>query len=122
MWLEIVLIISIYNTTIDDIFFIWTHGKEQLNLFLKDLNEFHPNLKFPYETSRNSVDFLDLNASLKGGTIFTDLHSKPTDGHQFLHYKSSHPSHIKNLIPVAKVCELTDSVHHRIISMHMFLI
>ena len=31
---------------INDIFFIWIHGKEQLNLFLKDLNEFHPNLKF----------------------------------------------------------------------------
>ena len=33
---------------IDGIFFIWTHGEEQLNLFLKDLNEFHPNLKFTY--------------------------------------------------------------------------
>ena len=33
-----------------DIFFIWTHGEEQLKLFLKDLNEFHPNLKFTYET------------------------------------------------------------------------
>ena len=36
---------------IDDIFFIWTHGEEQLKLFLKDLNKFHPNLKFTYETS-----------------------------------------------------------------------
>ena len=77
---------------IDEIFFIWTHGEEHLNLFLKDLNEFHPNLKFAYETSQNSVDFLDLNVSLKDDAIFTDLHIKPTDGHQFLHYKSSHPS------------------------------
>ena len=37
---------------IDDIFFMWTHGKEQLNLFLKDLNEFHPNLKFTYKHLR----------------------------------------------------------------------
>ena len=49
---------------INDIFFIWTHGEEQLNLFLKDLNEFHPNLKFTYETSQNSVDFLDLTGTL----------------------------------------------------------
>ena len=49
---------------IDDIFFIWTHGEEQLNLFLKDLNEFHPNLKFTNETSQNNVDFLDLKGTL----------------------------------------------------------
>ena len=82
----------------DDIFFIWAHGEEQLNLFLKDLNEFSPDLKFTYKTSQNSINFLDLNVSLKNGAIFTDLHIKHTDGHQFLH-KSSHPSHIKNSIP-----------------------
>ena len=26
---------------IDDIFFIWTHGKEKLKIFLEDLNKFH---------------------------------------------------------------------------------
>ena len=54
---------------IDDIFFIQTHGKEQCNLFLKDLNEFHPNLKFMYESSQNSVDFLDLDVSLPVPTL-----------------------------------------------------
>ena len=87
---------------IDDMFFIWTHGEEQLNLFLKYLNEFHPNLKFTYQTSQNSVDFLDLRVSLKDGAIFTDLHIKPTDRDQFLHYKSSYPSHIKNSIPFSQ--------------------
>ena len=48
---------------IDDIFYMGTCG-EQLKLFLNDLNEFHPNLKFMYETSQNSVNFLDLNVSL----------------------------------------------------------
>ena len=52
---------------IDDTFFISKQGKEQLNLFLEDLNAFHPNLKFTYETSLNTVDFLDLKVSLKGG-------------------------------------------------------
>ena len=46
-----------------------------------------------YETSQNSVNFLDLNVSLKDGGVFTDLDIKPADGHHFLHYKSSHPSH-----------------------------
>ena len=96
---------------VDDIFFTWTHDEEQLNLFLKDLNEFHPNFKFTYERSQNSVDFVDRNVSLKGGAIFTDLHIKPTDGHQSLHDKSSHPSHIKNSIQ-----------NDRMISMYIFLI
>ena len=42
----------IYN-----IFRIRTHGEEQLKLFLRDLNEFHPNLRFKYETSQNSITF-----------------------------------------------------------------
>ena len=77
----------IWLRCIDDIFFVWPHGEEQLNSFLKDLNEFHPNLKFTYQTTKNSVVFLDLHVSLKDGVIFTDLHIEPTDGHQFLHYK-----------------------------------
>ena len=27
---------------IDDVFFIWTHGKEKLEEFLKDFNNYHP--------------------------------------------------------------------------------
>ena len=50
----------------------WTYGEEQLNLFLKDLNEFHPNLKFTNQKSHDNVDFLDLQVSLKDGAIFTD--------------------------------------------------
>ena len=41
----------------DHKFFIWTHGEEQLNLFLKDLNNFHLNLTFTHGKSQNSVDF-----------------------------------------------------------------
>ena len=92
---------------IDDIFFIWTHGEEQLDLFLKDLNEFHPNLKFTYQTSQNTVDFLDLHVNLKDGAAFTDLHIKPTNDHQFLHYKSCHPNHIKNSIVFSHAMRLS---------------
>ena len=60
-----------------------------------------------YETSQNSVNFLDINVSLKDGAIFTDLHIKPTDGHQFLHYKSSHPNHIKNSIPFSQALKIS---------------
>ena len=80
---------------INHIFFIWTHDEGQL----KYLDKFHSNLKSMWKTSQDSVNFLGLNVNLKYGAIFTDLHIKSTDIHQFLHYKSYHSSHIRNPIP-----------------------
>ena len=92
---------------IDDIFFIWTHGTQELDSFLNELNKFHPNLSFTYETSEERVNFLDLNVSIRNGAISTDLYIKPTDGHQYLHYKSSHPEHIRNSIPYSQALRLS---------------
>ena len=83
---------------IDDVFYIWTHGKEMLSLFLEDLNNFHPNIKFSHEVNKESIHFLDLNIRLSDGNISTDLYVKPTDRHQFLHYTSSHTDHTKRSI------------------------
>ena len=44
---------------IDDIFFVWTYGPEKLQVFLEDLNKFHPNLKFTSDSSEENVAFLD---------------------------------------------------------------
>ena len=34
---------------IDDIFFIWTHGEQEIQTFLPGLNNFHTDIKFTYE-------------------------------------------------------------------------
>ena len=83
---------------IDDIFFIWTHGKTELELFLQNLNHFNSNLKFTYALSEENVSFLDLKVKLSNGRISTDLFVKPIDRHQYLHYTSSHPNHTKRSI------------------------
>ena len=83
---------------IDDVFFIWNHGQEKLDSFLEELNGFNPYLKFTYESSKESIPFLDLSVSLSNGTLSTDLYIKSTDRHQFLHYTSSHPDHTKRSI------------------------
>ena len=87
---------------IDDIFFMWTHWIQEPDSFLNELNKFHPSLSFTYETSKERVNVLDLNVSLRNGATSTDLYVKPKDGHRYLHYKSSHPEHIKNSIPFTK--------------------
>ena len=74
---------------IDDIFFIWTHGERSLK---------NPNIKFAYEFSEASINFLDLNVKFSSGKLQTSLYVKPTDCHQYLHFQSSHPKHTKKSI------------------------
>ena len=71
---------------IDDIFFIWMHGQGILEGFLDNFNKFHPNLRFTHEYSRKYGTFLDLDVKIIDCKIFTDLHIKATDRHQYLHY------------------------------------
>ncbi|XP_066911610.1 uncharacterized protein [Clytia hemisphaerica] len=46
---------------IDDIFFLWQHGEESLKLFFDHLNsdETHKSVKFTFEYSNTSINFLD---------------------------------------------------------------
>ena len=83
---------------IDDIFLIWNESEEKLETFLKNLNEFHPNLRFTSEKSKTSVNFLDLTINLLDQELETNLYCKPTDCHQFLDFNSAHPLHIKTYI------------------------
>ena len=87
---------------IDDIFFIWEHGEEELKEFIKKLNEYHPTIKFTAEWSKEEISFLDVKVSLKEGDIKTDLFVKSTDTHQFLEPTSCHPYHCKKGIPYSQ--------------------
>ena len=83
---------------IDDIFFIWTHDEQELQQFLQEFNKTHPNLKFTHESSKEKISFLDFSVTLCNWILYTDLHIKATDCHQYLEYKSSHPEHAKKSI------------------------
>ena len=80
---------------IDEVFFIWTHGEKELHKFMEDLNNHQPNIKF---FSKNCVPFLDLDVQLSRSELTTNLHRKPTDRHQYLHFTSSHPNYTKRSI------------------------
>ena len=49
---------------IDDIFMIWTHGKDKLNGFTQYLNSIHPTIKFTHELSHSHIDFLDTTVKI----------------------------------------------------------
>ena len=93
---------------IDDIFFIWTHREAELKRFMEKLNQFLPNLTFTYESSQKKVAFLDPNVSLENDCITTDLYTKSTDRHQYLHCSSAHPYHLKSSIIYSQALRLSN--------------
>ena len=42
---------------IDDIFFIWTHGEENLRNFMAEFNLFSDDIKFTYEYNKDTISF-----------------------------------------------------------------
>ena len=100
---------------IDNTFFIWTYGQGKLEGFLDNFNKIHPNLRFTHEYSRKNITFLDLDVKIIDRKIFTDLHIKATDRHQYLHYTLSHPYHIKwsivysQALRVSRICSFENN-------------
>ena len=59
---------------------------KKLEKVMSSFNSITPNLKFTNESSKKDISFLDLNVSLSKDELSIDLHIKPTDCHQYLHY------------------------------------
>jgi hypothetical protein len=113
---------------IDDIFLIWTHGKDRLIEFIAAANSFHPTIKFSSDFSHSQIPFLDVMVSLKNGLLETDLYSKPTDTFNYLHWSSCHPSHTKKSIPyglafrLVRICSNVDTLNSRLAQLKEHLI
>lgn len=71
-----------------DIFFIWTHGKEHLEKFSQELNNFNPYLTLTYEL--NEKEILFLKVKLNEGKISTDPYIRFRDRHEYLQYILHH--------------------------------
>lgn len=86
---------------IDDILLIvdTTNIEGDLQIWLDNTFR-HPFLKFTFETSPKSVNFLDLSISITDDNeLTTTLFSKPMSKHEYLFYDSNHPSHMIKSLP-----------------------
>ena len=105
---------------IDDIFFIWSHGRPALETFITHVNNFHHTIKFTSEISPSQIPFLDVMVSLKDGKLQTDLFSKKTDTFNYLHWGSCHPHHTKQSIPYSlafrliRICSTEETLTSRL--------
>ena len=70
--------------------------------FIGYLNFIHPSIKFTHDYANSlyqTLPLLDVPVHLINNYIQTDLHTKPTDKHQYLLKTSCHPNHTKKAIP-----------------------
>ena len=113
---------------IDDIFFIWTHGNDKLHDFIEYVNNYHSTIKFTCEFSTSKIPFLDVMVHLVNQTLQTDLYSKPTDAHQYLHWSSCHPIHTrKGLVyslayRLRRICSTPEFLKNRLSELKQFLL
>ena len=85
---------------IDDIFFVWTYGQQELDNFVHHLNNCHDTIKFTLETSLSRINFLDITITHESDlSVSTNLYCKPTDS---LLFSSEHPRHLLNGIPYSQ--------------------
>ncbi|CAC5389233.1 unnamed protein product [Mytilus coruscus] len=65
--------------------------------------------------STEKIEFLDVFVNIENGQLKTDLYTKSTDKHQYLHVSSSHPNSVKNAIPyglgirVKRICSTEEN-------------
>ena len=80
---------------------------QNFKIFCIVLKEFHTDIKFTYEPSKESIAFLDLKVSFKNSKIITDLYVKSTDCHQCIHYLSAHPNQIKRPVVFSQALRIS---------------
>ena len=92
----------IYLRFIDDIFFMWTGSKSDLEKVLNELTTKHPSIKFEYEISKERISFLDTEINIKNNKLHTKIFRKKTNRQTFLNINSEHAKSLKNSIPYSQ--------------------
>ena len=92
-----------YLIFIGDVLFIWAGSKDQLIIFLSNLNTKQNSINFKYKILQSSIPFLDTKVYIKNNKLYTKIHRKETDRQNFLHNNSEQPISLKNCIPYSQV-------------------
>ena len=110
----------IYLRFVDDIFFIWTGSKTDLEKFINKLNTKHPSIKFEYEISKEKISFLVTEIYIKNNKLYTKIFRNKADRQTFLKINSQHPKSLKNSIPysqalrIKRICSTKKDFDHHL--------
>ena len=90
------------------------------NVNVKDLVQFmtakvlKDKIKVTLEYSEAELVFLDTKVHLKNGFLIPEIYSKPTDSHEYLNPKSSHPPNVVKNIPYSVALRVRRNCSDRI--------
>ena len=82
-----------WHRYVDDMFVVWSHGDNELQIFLQHLNSLHPSIKFMMELEKDKkLLFLDVLVKKSDGSRGHLVSRKPTHTDLYLHAESEHHS------------------------------
>jgi hypothetical protein len=106
--------ILLYKRFIDDILIIFTGTATQTQELMTYANDIHKNIKLTFNTSQDSIDFMDITLQLnKNNTLHSKLYRKPTDTLALLNFHSNHPRHQKIGIIYSQALRLNRLISNR---------
>ncbi|XP_052259629.1 uncharacterized protein LOC127863996 [Dreissena polymorpha] len=88
-----------YFRFVDDVWGLLTHGLEELKTFHAFANTIHQRIQLELRYSTEHLEFLDTMTLIRTGRLVTDVYTKPTDRHLYMHKDSSHTESTKGAIP-----------------------
>ena len=91
-----------YSRYRDDCFIVWTGEQRSLYTMFQYLNSLDPDIQFTLNSSYDELDFLDVRVSVVENRLETEVFTKPTAGHLYLHPHSSHPPNQIKSIPFSQ--------------------
>ncbi|XP_018108445.1 uncharacterized protein LOC108711328 [Xenopus laevis] len=108
-----------YHRYIDDLIIIWEGDNQQLESFVDYCNDNNNNIRFTYKSDQLTMDFLDIQFTIKESCILTDVYRKTLSRNSLLHRHSSHPEPLLRGVPTGQFirlrrnCTTWDTFHQR---------
>ena len=84
---------------VDDIFYVWQHGENNLKDFITFLNNQEPTIQLTGGYSPKERDFLDSIVYIENNRLKTKLYIKPTNSMAYLHRDSFHANSTFKSLP-----------------------
>ena len=102
-------LIKLWKRYIDDVFALFKGSESQLDELVGWLNTLMPGtVKFTSNYSAEKIEFLDIEVSIEGGKLETNLYIKPTNLQLYLDFFSNHPAHCKKGIVYSQALRIIE--------------
>ena len=87
--------LKFWKRQVDDVFFVWSGSKDDLELFMWHLNGVEMKVQFKMELEKESfLPFLDVGITKSEGKLITKVYRKPTHTQQYISWASNHPKNM----------------------------